>query len=171
MIWHLVAALFAALGAAGLGLILRLASGKRLPTWIIPVFAGLGMLGYQVHYEYSWLEHKQEQLPPTSRVVHTEQDSMLWRPWTYVVPLTVAFSVVDQNSMVPRQVDDQELVEFILYRFEKEYIDRLHHQPYLMNCTTSQMVPISEESRQPLTDGMRRVNEGSRLLEAVCSPW
>lgn len=171
MIWHLIAAVFAALGAAGIGLLLRMASGNRLPKWIIPVFAGLGILGYQIHYEYSWLDHKLEQLPPTARVVQTEQDSMPWRPWTYLYPLTVAFSVVDQSSMVAREANDQQLVEFILYRFEKEYVDRLSHQPYLMNCATAEMVPLSEETRQPRTEAMRRLNEGSRLLEAVCSPW
>ena len=37
MIWHLIAAIFAGLGAAGLGLLLRTLSGKRLPRWIVPV--------------------------------------------------------------------------------------------------------------------------------------
>jgi hypothetical protein len=169
MIWHLIGAIFAALGAAGIGLLLRLASGKRLPKWIIPVFAGLGMLGYQIHYEYSWFDHKQSQLPATAQVVDTEQDSMVWRPWTYLYPMTVAFSVVDQGSMVPRQADDQQLVEFILYRFEKEYVDQLYHHPFLMNCSTAEMVPLNEETRQPRLNALRSVEEQSRLYQAVCA--
>ncbi|MGR2739843.1 hypothetical protein ACUY1T_15485 [Billgrantia sp. Q4P2] len=171
MIWHLIAAIFAGLGAAGIGLMLRLASGKRLPTWIIPVCAGLGMLGYQIHYEYSWFDHKQSQLPTTARVVDTEQDSMPWRPWTYLYPMTKAFSVVDQSSMVLRQAEEQQLVEFILYRFEKEYVDQLHHQPYLMNCSTAEMVPLTNGSRQPRLDALRQIEQESRLFQAVCSPW
>ncbi|MFQ3786139.1 hypothetical protein [Halomonas sp. A29] len=169
MIWHLIAAIFAGLGAAGIGLILRLASGKRLPKWIVPVFAGLGMLGYQIHYEYSWFDHKQDQLPATATVIQTEQDSMVWRPWTYLYPMTVAFSIVDRNSMVSRQADDQELVEFILYRFEKEYVDQLHHQPYLINCSSAELVPLSEGNRQPRLDALRTLDEESRLYQAVCS--
>ena len=172
MIWHLIAAIFAGLGAAGIGLMLRLASGKRLPKWIIPVFAGLGMLGYQIHYEYSWFDHKRSQLPATTQVVDTRQDSMVWRPWTYFFPMTVSFSVVDQSSMVPAQGDDDaQLVEFILYRFEKEYVDQLHHQPYLMNCDAAEMVPLTSGSRQPRLEGLRPVEEDSRLFQAVCSPW
>jgi hypothetical protein len=171
MIWHLIAAVFAGLGAAGIGLLLRLASGKRLPKWIIPVCAGLGMLGYQIHYEYSWFEHKRSQLPATAEVIDTQQDSMPWRPWTYLYPMTVSFSLVDQSSMEPRQTDDQQLVEFILYRFEKEYVDQLHHQPYLMNCSSAEMVPLTNGSREPRLDALRSVDEASRLYQAVCSPW
>ncbi|UYG04765.1 hypothetical protein OCT51_05175 [Halomonas sp. LR3S48] len=169
MIWHLIAAIFAGLGAAGIGLILRLASAKRLPKWIIPVCAGLGMLGYQIHYEYSWFDHKRSQLPATTRVVDTKQDSMPWRPWTYFYPMTVSFSVVDQGSMVPRQADDQQLVEFILYRFEKEYVDQLHHQPYLLNCSSAELVPLAKGSRQPRVDALRTLDEESSLYQAVCS--
>lgn len=171
MIWHLIAAVFAGLAAAGIGLMLRLASAKRLPKWIVPVFAGLGMLGYQIHYEYSWLDHRRSQLPPTAQVVHTEQDSMVWRPWTFLFPMTVAFNLVDQSSMVPRSSDDQLLVEFILYRFEKEVVDRLQHQPYLINCGSGEMVPLDSDSRQVRTEALRTVNKDSRLFDAVCSHW
>lgn len=169
MIWHLIAAVFAGLGAAGIGLLLRLASGKRLPKWIIPAFAGLGMLGYQIHYEYNWFEHKRSQLPATAEVVDTRQDSMPWRPWTYFYPMTVSFSVVDQGSMVPRQADDQKLVEFILYRFEKEYVDQLHQQQYLLNCSSAELVPLTEESHQPRVDALRKLEENSSLYQAVCT--
>lgn len=171
MIWHLIAAVFAGLGAAGVALLLRSLSGRRLPRWIVPVFAGLGILGYQINHEYSWFEHKRSQLPATAQVVDTEQAQMFWRPWTYLFPMTVGFSVVDQNSMEPRQLEDQQLVEFILYRFEKEYRDQLHHQPYLMNCAEAEMVPLASGSREPRLDSLRPVDEESRLLEAVCSPW
>ena len=138
------------IGAAGIALLLRLASGRRLPKWIIPVFAGLGMLGYQIHYEYSWLDHKRSQLPTTAQVVATEQGSMLWRPWTHAFPMTTAFSVVDRDSLVRRQVEDHRLVEFILYRFERQYVDRVTHQAWLMNCTTQSKLPLVGEQRRPL---------------------
>ena len=66
MLWQLVAAVFAGLGAAGVGLILRQLSGKRLPRWIVPALGGLGMIGYQVHYEYAWFDYKQAQLPASA---------------------------------------------------------------------------------------------------------
>ncbi|MHB1371312.1 MAG: hypothetical protein ACYCW7_14085, partial [Pseudomonadaceae bacterium] len=63
MFWHLIAAVAAALAGAGIALVLRSLSGKRLPAWIIPVFAGLGMFGYTIYYEYTWFETSQARLP------------------------------------------------------------------------------------------------------------
>ncbi|WP_111655694.1 hypothetical protein [Isoalcanivorax indicus] len=167
MIWHLVAAIFAALGAAGIALVLRMISGKRLPRWIIPVFAGLGMLAYQIHFEYTWFEHKRQQLPATADIISSEQESMLWRPWTYAFPMTVAFSVIDRDSIVSRTVNDQPLVEFIFYRFEREYIERLNHQRYLMNCATAELVPLASENR-PDTEALQVISRSSALYRTVC---
>lgn len=169
MIWHLVAAAFAGLGAAGVALLLRLLSGKRLPRWIVPVFAGLGMLTYQINYEYAWYGYKIQQLPESAQVVSTEKSRMLWRPWTYLYPLTTAFSVVDQDNLVASQADGERLVEFILYRFERQYRDLLTHQTYLMNCTTREMVPLAGDDRQPDVDRLRQLDRNDPLLEVVCS--
>ncbi|WP_104202732.1 hypothetical protein [Billgrantia saliphila] len=169
MIWHLIAAVFAGLGAAGVGLLLRTLSAKRLPRWIVPVFAGLGILGYQINHEYSWFEHKRSQLPATAQVVETEEERMFWRPWTYALPLTVGFSVVDQSSTRYQEVDGESLVEFILYRFEREYVDRLDHQPHLMNCATREMVPLTGEDRSPNLQALHEVDASSPLYEAVCT--
>ncbi|MDR5894114.1 MULTISPECIES: hypothetical protein [Halomonas] len=169
MIWHLIAAIFAGLGAAGIGLLLRLASGKRLPTWIIPVFAGLGMLGYQVHYEYSWLTHKQAQLPATASVVEVEHASMFWRPWTYAFPMANAFSAVDSDSMRARETADGErLVEYIRYRFEKQHVDLVTHQAWLMNCESRETLPLVGEERRPRLEAMRELDAEDPVYLAVC---
>lgn len=169
MIWHLIAAVFAGLAAAGIGLILRLISGKRLPRWIVPVFAGLGMLGYQIYNEYNWFEYKQQQLPPSAEVVSVEKGQMFWRPWTFAFPMTKAFTIVDLDNLAVSRGDDSRLVEFILYRFEKEYVDQVSHQAYLMNCATREMLPLEGESRAPRTEQMRRVESSSPLYQAICT--
>ncbi len=151
MIWHLVAAAFAGLGSAGVALLLRYLSGKRLPRWIVPVCAGLGMLAYQINYEYTWFDYKRQQLPESAQVISTEKSQMLWRPWTYLYPLTTGFSVVDRDNLVSSQVDGERLVEFILYRFERQYRDLLTHQPYLLNCTTRELVPLAGEVASPMS--------------------
>lgn len=167
MFWHLIAAVSAALGAAGIALLLRLASGKRLPRWIIPAFAGLGMLGYQIHTEYSWAAHKQQQLPATATVVSIEQDGTFWRPWTYLFPLTSAFSVVDRTSMTERHIDDQHMVEFILYHFERRPLERVHHRTWLMNCTSAELAPLTNDQR-PDVAAMRTLSRGAPLYQALC---
>ena len=53
MLWTLLAIVVAGLGAAGIALLLRKLTRNKLPKWIVPLFGGLGMLGYQIFYEYS----------------------------------------------------------------------------------------------------------------------
>jgi len=169
MIWHLVAAASAGLGAAGVALLLRVLSGKRLPRWIIPVCAGLGLLAYQINYEYDWYGNKRQQLPESAQVVSTEMSRMPWRPWTYLYPLTTAFSVVDRDKLVNSRTNGERLVEFILYRFEMQYRDVLTHQAYLMNCTTRERVPLVGDSRRPDLERLRHLTSDDPQLEAVCS--
>lgn len=168
MIWHLIAAIFAGLGAAGVGLLLRLASGRRLPRWIVPVLGGLGMLGYQIHFEYSWLDHKRAQLPASATVVEVEYDTMFWRPWTYLFPLASAFSVVDRDGMAPHDTADERLVEYLRYRFERHYRDQVSHQAWLMNCTSGETLPLVGEERRPRLEAMREVATADPLYQAVC---
>ncbi|WP_341853280.1 hypothetical protein [Halomonas aestuarii] len=164
----MIAAVFAGLGAAGVGLILRMASGKRLPRWIIPICGGLGMLAYQIHNEYSWFEHKQLQLPDSAQVVSVEERPAFWRPWTYFFPMTTAFTIVEQDNLAVTRTEGERLVEFILYRFEKQYVDQVSHQAWLMNCATGEMLPLEGETRTPRTEEMRRVEASAPIHRAVC---
>lgn len=168
MIWHLIAAIFAGLAAAGIGLILRTLSGKRLPSWIVPVFGGLGMLGYQVHVEYTWFEHKQAQLPETTTVISSDTETAVWRPWTFAIPMTTKFSVVDSENIRLIEQDDALLAEFILYQFERHYTDIILTQPYLLNCDSRELVPLNKESREPVLEEIRLLRETSPLLNSVC---
>lgn len=169
MIWQLIATVFAGLGAAGIALTLRLLSGKRLPRLIVPAFAGLGMLAYQINYEYAWYGHKKQQLPESAQVISTEKSQAFWRPWTHLFPLTTAFSVVDRDNLLTDQVDGERLVEFIRYRFEKGYPDRVTHQAHLINCATREMVPLMGEGRQPRLAALQRIDADGPLFQAVCS--
>lgn len=167
MIWHLVAMVFAGLGAAGIGLLLRTLSRKKLPKWIIPVCAGIGMLSYQVHNEYTWMDHKMALLPEGSVVVDIEKGNNFWRPWTYIYPMTQAFSLVDTGNMEMLQAGEQKIAQFVLYRFEKEYMDRLTHQAYVLNCTTGERIPMSEGGELKV-NAMQVVEPESTLYMTVC---
>lgn len=169
MIWHLIAAVFAGLAAAGIGLILRNLSGKRLPKWIVPVCGALGMLGYQVQVEYSWFEHKQAQLPDTATVISTESTTAVWRPWTFAFPMTTKFSMIDSDNIRMREQDGARLAEFILYQFERHHTDILITQPYLLNCENRELVPLDQDSREPILEEIRTLRETSPLLNNVCT--
>ncbi|WP_404473197.1 hypothetical protein LG301_02700 [Vreelandella venusta] len=168
MIWHLVAAVFAGLAAAGIGLILRNLSGKRLPKWIVPVCGGLGMLGYQIQVEYSWFEHKQAQLPETAVVISSDTSSAVWRPWTFAFPMTTKFSVVDSSNVIGTNTDDGLVAEFILYQFERQHTDILTTQPYVLNCANRELAPIHPDTQDVELSQLRRLRESSPLLKSVC---
>ncbi|WP_447928040.1 hypothetical protein [Vreelandella sp. EE27] len=167
MIWHLVAAVFAALAAAGVGLILRKLSRGRLPKWIVPVMAGLGMLGYQIHVEYSWFDHKKAQLPASTEVVDSATGTEIWRPWTFFFPMTTRFSVIDQQS-IQRSGENAELAEFMLYHFERHHTDLVIPKAYVLNCESRELVPLDDDSGEPELQGMRTLRSTSELLEAAC---
>jgi len=105
MIWHLIAAIVAAVAGAGIALLLRSLTRKRLPKWIIPVFAGLGMLSYPIHYEYTWFEAKQARLPEGTVVVASEKGEMLWRPWTMMYPMPLSYTVLDRANAQIQDTD------------------------------------------------------------------
>lgn len=169
MIWHLIAAVFAGLAAAGIGLILRTLSGKRLPKWIVPVFGGLGMLGYQVQVEYNWFEHKQAQLPATTTVISSDTSTAVWRPWTFAIPMTTKFSVIDSANIRLSEQNGARLAEFILYQFERHYTDIIITQPYLLNCENRELVPLDKETRAPILEQIRTLRDSSPLLLNVCA--
>ncbi|MGS2744705.1 hypothetical protein ACU6TU_14100 [Halomonas sp. LS-001] len=168
MIWHLIAAVFAGLAAAGIGLFLRTLSGKRLPKWIIPVFAGLGMLGYQVYTEYTWFDHKQQQLPEAAEVVSSQTSSAVWRPWTFAFPMTTKFTVVDRESINITETPAR-VAAFMLYHFERHYTDAVTPQRYLLNCESRELVPVKADSGEPDTQASQVLREGAGTYKAVCS--
>ena len=65
MIWEFVATLSAGIGAAGIMMMIRLFI-KKLPKWLVPAAAGLGMIGFQVYSEYTWFSHTRSLLPESA---------------------------------------------------------------------------------------------------------
>ena len=74
MLLDLIATLAAAFGCAGLALAARLISRGRLPRWIVPMSAGLGMLLFSVWNEYTWFDRVTAQLPETVVVASAPAD-------------------------------------------------------------------------------------------------
>lgn len=109
MLLELFAALVAGVGLAGLVMGLRWLSGKRLPGWLVPAAAGLGMLAYSVWSEYSWFDRASGALPPQVVVASTHAEQAWYRPWTYLVPQISRAIAVDRrlskrNDALPGQV-------------------------------------------------------------------
>lgn len=167
MFWTFVATIFAGLGAAGLAYGLRTITRQKAPKWIIPAFAGIGMLTFLAYGEYNWFDHKQSQLPDGAVVISKERQSVIWRPWSLVVPQIFRFTVLDTGSVV-RDTRNPDLVTFYLYRFEKSYTDSVTKQVYLLNCGTRELVPINDKGKA-LPQALRKLSEEDRLLGSACS--
>jgi hypothetical protein len=168
MLWTLLAIGVAGLGAAGIAMLLRKLTGNRLPKWIIPAFGGLGMLAYQIYYEYSWFDYQLQRQPPESVIVASETGEVFWRPWTYFWPMTTAFTVLDSKSLLREDAVGNDVVAFNLYRFEKQHVDRVSHQPHLLNCTTAELLPLDAQ-KKPLLQQMKRIDREGELYRRACS--
>lgn len=168
MLWTILAIVVAGLGAAGIAMLLRKLSGNRLPKWIIPALGGLGMLSYQIYYEYSWFEHQLQRQPAESVLVASETGEVFWRPWTFFWPMTTAFTVLDTKSLLRESAPSSNVVAFNLYRFEKQHIDRVNHQPHLLNCSTAELLPLDAQ-KKPLLQQMKRIDREEVLYKRACS--
>ena len=167
MFWTFVATVFCGLGAAGIALGIRAATRNKAPKWIIPAFAGLGMLGYLIHGEYTWYDHKQDMLPEEAVVVDTETDGILWRPWTFAFPYVTAFSTVDTKS-ISQDTTNPDIVRFTLYRFEQKLTDAISHRVHILNCQSRELAPLGSDGT-PRVDNMKMLDSTDRLLTTVCT--
>ena len=166
MFWTFVATIVCGLGAAGIAMGIRAATAKRAPRWIIPVFAGAGMLGYLVYGEYSWYDHKRSLLPEEAVVVATEQEKIFFRPWTFVFPYVTAFSTVDTSDF-RRDTSDDDIVRFTLYRFEQTVTDAVSHRAHLIHCQSRELVPLGSDG-VPRVDNMKLLTANDPLYRTVC---
>ncbi len=117
MFWEIIATAMVGVLVTGVILSIRLFY-KKLPKWVIPAGAGLGMLIYQVYAEYSWAEHMMSRLPKETVVVASVPKTAWYRPWSYVKPQVLQFVALDKTSIVPvlNQADTKQAT---LYFFER----------------------------------------------------
>ena len=97
MIWEFVGTITVAVAVAGVVHMLVRASGGRLPAYLVPASAGIGMLTFVIYMEYSWSGRIIDQLPEEATVASRNATTSWFRPWTYVAPLTTRMTVVDHR--------------------------------------------------------------------------
>jgi len=118
MALELIAAIVAAVAMWGMAHLAQRFSGGRLPRWIMPAAAALGLIGFTVWSEYDWFSRVSAELPPGVEVVWSEAGSDALRPWTHLVPLTTRFVALDQRETARHPANaDLRLVR--LYNFAR----------------------------------------------------
>ncbi|GAA6182747.1 hypothetical protein NBRC116594_41850 [Shimia sp. NS0008-38b] len=99
MFLELLGVIFAGVAGAGLMMVAVRFSRGRLPNWLTPVAAGAAMIAATISSEYSWYSRTSSTLPDGLNVVETVQTTAVWRPWTYVAPMTERFVALDTTSI------------------------------------------------------------------------
>lgn len=166
MIWHLFAVLIMAICMGGLAHVLRRLSRNRLPKWLIPVFASIGMMGYLAFYDYRWYQFKLSQLPAGSVVVEEGRETSFFKPWRYLYPAVSSFTVVDGKYFASMQ-DGQRLVEYFEYRFRADPIEGLDSRSYVLNCNTLERVAFDRDKGQ-VSSQVEKISTAHPIYRLAC---
>ena len=135
MFLELIATIVAGIACAGVAWLLNVVSGRRLPRWVMPVAAGLGMILVTISNEYTWFERTTARLPEGVVVATVVEEQSWLRPWTQVAPYTKRFVAVDRAQMQTHENHpDQRLVD--LYFFGRW--SPVNKAPVLFDCATEQ---------------------------------
>ncbi len=115
----------------------------RLPSWLVPVAAGVAMLVATISSEYSWFSRTHANMPEGFVVAETVEEIRFYRPWTYVRPYVSRFIAVDQATARTHPAHpDQRIVDLVMYgRWA-----RTAKIPALFDCATN--------ARADLMDGV-----------------
>lgn len=99
MLIELIATLAAGFAGAGIALILRHLTGGRLPKGAAPLAAGLAMVAFVIWNDYNWYERTTEGLDERLELAASYPESAIWRPWSYLLPVTERFMAYDRASI------------------------------------------------------------------------
>ncbi len=146
-------------------------TGKRLPRWIFPVGAAIGMLTFHIWNEYTWFERTASELPAHVAVGETYTTSNMLQPWTYVFPRINRFSAVDLASLRTNdKAPGYRLVEvYLATRFTPTAVTR-----QLFDCETPRRMLVSA-SQEFGDDGLPKdpvwenLPADDRLRTEVCA--
>lgn len=134
MFIELIATVFAGIACAGIAMLLNIISGRRLPKWVMPVAAGLGMIGMTISNEYTWFGRTAERLPEGVEIAMTVEEQSWARPWTQIWPYTKRFAAIDTGTARTNDaVPDQRLAD--LYFFGRW--SPVNQAPMLFDCANA----------------------------------
>lgn len=95
---HLFAVFAIGFTVAGSILLVYRLRGLKPPRYLVPMAAGLAMLGYAVWSDYSWASRTIAELPQHVKVVKRIATPSAFKPWTYLVPEVDRFVALDTSE-------------------------------------------------------------------------
>jgi hypothetical protein len=85
--------------------------GEKLPKVVMPLAIGVALIGYTIWNEYGWYPTVRGGMPDTVVVLQEVDESVPWRPWTYLVPMVTRFMAIDAAKITRPVAEKPELVE------------------------------------------------------------
>ncbi|MGK7652272.1 hypothetical protein ACSQ76_07615 [Roseovarius sp. B08] len=170
MFIELIATVFAGIAAAGLLMLVNIALGRRLPRWLTPVAAGLGMIAATISSEYSWYDRTAAALPEGMKVAVTVDEQSWVRPWTQAWPYTERFVAVDTgNALRNENLPGQVMTD--LYFFGRW--SPVNKAPMLFDCTANRSALLIDGAEfaedGTVSDASWQTRpEGDPILGIVC---
>lgn len=148
MFFELIATITIGVGAAGVAMLARRLSGRRLPGWLTPVAAGAAMIGFVLWAEYSWYGRTVAALPDGVEVASANESRQFYRPWTYVAPLTDRFIAVSPASTNPALPGQRLVSIYLIGRWSPNY-------------SFASVLDCEENRRADLIEGVAMAEDGS----------
>lgn len=170
MVWNLVGVFIVGLACGGMAFALVKVTKNRVPGWLVPVSAGVGMLLLLLTINYRWYADRLDALnyqQVSFEVVETKRSSSFMRPWSYIYKPVTEFSFIDDNwkKLV---VDDQKLIQFSLYTFYQEVVDRIETKFYLLNCINAEMVEIDNKGELLPNSSFMKIDRKGKIYTYLC---
>lgn len=173
MIYEFIATISAGFLLAGIALIIRhlakIILKKQTPKWLIPLFAALGIFGFQIQQEYNWYSNTVNKLPKDTKVVKAIEKESWYRPWTFAKPQIVRFMAM---SPTQKSVANDSIKSYHLYLFERRMSTKAISQS--MDCVNGKVMDIQ------IQDGTNKqtvkianpiwvdIDKNDELYKAVC---
>lgn len=171
MFLELVATFVIGFGAAGIILILNWISGRRLPRAMLPIGAGLAMIGFTIWSEYNWYPRTLSQLPDGVVVLNQNEKTAFYQPWSYLKPYVDRFMAVDVARALRNDNQPQQVIVpiFVMGRWAPG-----SQIPVLVDCAESRRADMADgmdfdDQGAPVGAAWIPLEEGDPLLEAVCT--
>lgn len=160
----LIGTIVLGLGAGGLTMLAFRLFGRRAPRWLVPMVAGVVMLGFHITMEQTWFERIRLQLSDRIEVVETIERRVWWQPWTLVSPQTVRFMAIDTASV--EAVGDQRV------RVELWLVDRFQGSSrvtQVYDCAAPRRVDlVGDETFEPDDADWLRIDPRDPVRRAAC---
>lgn len=170
MFIELIGVFFAGVAVAGVVMLVNRATGNRLPKWLVPVGAGLAMLGTTISNEYTWYDRTSVNLPEGLAIAQTVENQSPIRPWTYAKPFVSRFVAVDIATMRtnPTQPDQRMVTLYFFGRWSP-----INSGPVVFDCAQNRRADLIDgaefDASGALPDNAwRRVAPDDPVLLTTC---